>query len=473
MPKKTTITNLNKSKLVKLLAKVDAKTVKAFKAYYKQLGSSERDAFLILDYLLAYYPEFDSPRLLQDVAFQKIFGKAVPYDYRKLMKGVSQVHVDLKQYLVNKMVAEDDFLSDYLLAKVYTKYQLRHELTLLLEKKRIIEPTVSSPQSYYEQMQWEQLDFFGDGKTKLNQKENSLNQAMTALDVYYLGVKLKFACDIATKQILLGSEYEIQLANAVQLHVKANYDSLPVFHQFYWLAWQLILHRKEESYQKLKRLFWHQYHFLTKEDQLILFTYLFNYCAFRIRTNDLTFVKKSFELFKFSIEKDILIIDQLFVEDHFVNLVNISCALKEFAWLENTLTNELASIVKNISPPAYYLGLSRVAFAKKNFTKCQEHLINVDYNNFLYSKRARIFQIMCAYELKESILNIESNCKSLENYLRRNKSKHSEDNNAYLNFISVVRRLIKLNPDKEKLLRDLNNTSTIFKPWLLEKVNQL
>lgn len=472
MPKKDNNTSLNKSKLIKLLAKLPPKTVKTFKAWYKQMGSPKRDAFLILEYILLYYPEFDSPHLLQNIAFTKIFGKT-PYDYRKLMKGVSQVHLDLKQYLVQQELTEDDFLSDSLLARVYKKYQLRHELSLLLDKKRATKPTINSPKSYYEKLHWEQMIFLGGGKAKINHRENSLNKAMTSLDMYYLGIKLKFACDIATKQMLFGSKYEIQLSNSIKEYSKANLDKLPTFHQLYWFAWQLILHRREETYQKLKQLFWQKHTFLEKEDQLILVTYLLNYGAFKIRTNNLTFVREMFELFQFSIEKGILIINQFFIEDHFINLINISCALKEFDWLENTLENQLAPIIGDLSPSAYYLGLSRIALAKKNFIQCRSHLTNIDYNNYIYSKRARAFQLMCAVELKEPTIGIEANCKSFENYVRRNKTKQIEDNYIHLNFIRFIRHLIKINPNKEKLLRDLNSTPTIFKPWLLEKANQL
>lgn len=203
---------LEKSKLVKLLVSLPPTTVKQFKAWYKQQGQLNRDAFSILKYLLSYYPDFNSPKLAHKFAYKKIFGDT-PYDYRRLMKSVSKVHLKLKQYLIHLTLDEDDFLNDYLLAKVYTKYNLRHELNLLLNKKRNISPTVSSPQFYYEQMQWDHIDFYADGKSQIDQKESTLNKVMTNFDLYYLGIKLKSACDIATRQVLSGSTYHIQFQN--------------------------------------------------------------------------------------------------------------------------------------------------------------------------------------------------------------------------------------------------------------------
>ena len=48
-----------------------------------------------------------------DFAFKKIFGK-IPFDYRRLMKTISQIHLDLKQYLVHLELADDDFLNNFL-----------------------------------------------------------------------------------------------------------------------------------------------------------------------------------------------------------------------------------------------------------------------------------------------------------------------------------------------------------------------
>lgn len=464
--------SLVKSKLIKLLAKLPAPTVKQFKAWHKQQGSPNRDAFLILKYILFYYPTFDSPKLAQAIAFKKIFGK-ISYDYRRLMKGVSQVHLDLKQYLVTIELSADDFLSDYLLARVYTKYNLRHELDLLLDKKRIVKSTISSPQFYYEQMQWEHLDFYADGKSKIDQKESILNEAMTAFDLYYLGIKLKYACDISTRQILAGSTYHIKFSDTIQAYCSSNLASLPIFHHFYWLAWQLILNKKETDYQQLKSIFQQQHTLISKEDQLIIFTYLFNYTSQQMRISQTLYVREAFELYKMSIERDILIMNQLFVEDHFVNMISIACVLKEYDWIDYILNGKFSKVAENLSASAYHIALARFTLEKEDFETCRTHLLHINFNIHTYSKRARIYQIICAYELEESPLSIETHCKSFENYLRRNKVNQHVDLQRYLSFISMVRQLLKVNVNLKKLLHELKTLPTVYTFWLEAKIHAL
>ncbi|GEM_PF-4572024 len=464
--------SLVKSKLIKLLAKLPPATVKQFKAWHKQQGNSNRDAFLILKYILSYYPAFDSPKLVQEIAFKKIFGK-IDYDYRRLMKSVSQIHLDLKQYLVNIELGDDDFLSDFLLAKVYTKYQLRHELDLLLDKKRALKPTISSPQFYYEQMQWEHLDFYADGKSRIDQKESILNEAMDSFDLYFLGMKLKYACDIATSQVLAGSTYQIQFSDTIQAYCLANLASLPIFHQFYWLAWQLILDKKEKDYQQLKSIFQQKHTLINKEDQLIIFTYLLNYTSQQIRINQTLYVQEAFELYKMSIEKDILIMNHFFVEDHFVHLINIACILKEFDWVDYILSGKFSKVAENLSASAYHIALARFTLEKGDFETCRTHLLNIDFNIHTYSKRARTYQIICAYELKESPISLEAHCKSFENYIRRNKVNQQIDFQRHLNFISIVRQLLKINVNPKKIIHELNTSSTVYTLWLERKIQAL
>lgn len=474
MPKKITITNLNKSKLIKLLIKLDAKTVKAFKAYYKQLGNSERDAFLILEHLLSYYPEFDSPNLLQDVAFKKIFGKAVAYDYRKLMKGVSQVHVDLKQYLVNKMVAEDESLNNFLLAKVYTKYDLPHERQLLIDKQLPPKITPNHPDDFFNLLQWEDLSFFSEGSAKKQPNQQGITRAMTALDWYYLGHKLKYACEISTQKRLYNLAYTINFEASITTFCQKNFNTLPLYHKTYFTAWQLNYAPNTELFARLKTIYFTHYKSFPSADQLYLLTHLLNFSIAQIRKKVPNAMTDTFDIYRFGIENQILIINNFFIDSHFINLIIISSVLQKFNWIEKLLSDKLGVLVKANSPSTYNIAMARLNFAKSNFKECLSFLIDINYKIFEHSCKARSYQIACAYELKADFLIIESHCKSFENFLRRNATKHPKGATAYLNFINLVRQLNKINPNKNKLKASFNKASPIsFYEWLEQKINLL
>lgn len=473
MPKKDTNTSLNKSKLIKLLAKLPPKTVKTFKAWYKQMGSPKRDAFLILDYLLLYYPDFDSTRLLQDIAFKKIFGQ-LPYDYRKLMKGVSQVHVDLKQYLVHQELAEDESLNNFLLAKIYTKYELFHERQLLINKQLSPKSSPNHPDDFHHILQWEDLSFFSEIETTKNANKQGITNAMAALDWYYLGQKLKYACEISTQKKLYNLTYSINLESAIITFCQINFEQLPLFHQVYFTAWRLIQLPSSKHFEQLKEIYISNYHQFNAKDQLYVLTHLINFTSNQLRKKTANALEDAFDLYRFGIEHQILVIDTLFIDVHFVNIISICSALEKFEWIESKLTSELYTLVKNQAPSTYNIALARLSFAKKDFMACISYLIGVDYKIFGHSSKARSYQIACAYELNESPHIIESHCKSFENYLRRNSHSFPLKVAANLNFIHMMRQLNKPNPNKSKIQSIFDKAHAVsFHAWLQQKIIDL
>ena len=477
MSKKITEINLNKSKLIKLLAKLELKTIQSFKAWYKQIGHPNRDAFLVLKYVLSYYPHFDSPKLQQEYAFRKIF-KTKDYKYRRLMKTVSQVHIDLKQYLIQQTLEKDTFLKDYLLAKIYTKYNLLHERQLLIDKKidvaKATVKAVAQPNDFFETLQWHELAFFSEDKTTNKDQKTGIEAAMHALDWYYLGKKLKYACEMATQQKLYNQQYDIQLLQPILTLCENSQAALPLYHQVYFTAWKLITAPTDAIFKQLQTLFINHYQALKQEDQLIILTHLINYTIAQIRANATNAPQLAFDLYDFGLQQKIFTIDVSFVDVHFSNIISIATSTGKLVWVEQLLAGSIGKLVQNRLPSNYSLALARINFAKKAYDQCIAHLIEVDYSVFSFSFRARIYQIACFYDLNEAPDVIETQCKSFESYLRRYAKKYPTTVKSCLNFIYFVRKLNAINPDKMRLQEMLNTIKTIsFQTWLSQKIEAL
>ncbi|MEM1122415.1 MAG: hypothetical protein AAGJ18_18360, partial [Bacteroidota bacterium] len=182
---------------------------------------------------------------------------------------------------------------------------------------------------------------------------------------------------------------------------------------------------------------------------------------------------KAFELYRLGIQHDILANSPVFVEAHFMNIIGIGVVLKEFAWLDHVLNEKLITCLSQISTSAYHIGFARYSLAKKTFAQCREHLIAIDYTKPGYAIKAKSYNLICCYELAEPIAIIEANCKSFENYLRRNKTFHHSLLQHHLIFINLIRQLIRPDTQKQRLLQKLNSSSVAYRPWLLEKINML
>lgn len=476
MSKNISKNNLIKSKLTQLLAALDPPTVKQFKAWFKLQGNPKRDALLVLNYLLRYHPHFDSLKLDQVIAFNKIFGKKLSFNYRRLMKAVSQVHLELKQYLIEQELAKDDFLPDFLLAKVYTKYNLANERTLLMNKQLKKQKELQHTDEFWMEMQWHDFSFFSEKKLS-NQNQNQQQgvlKADKALDWYYLGKKLKYACEIASQEKLYNLDYEIQFIAPIIAFCKTHYVTLPIYHQIFFSVWQFIQTPSLISYNELKHLLKKNHREFEQQDQFLILNQLTNFMANQLRKRTTNALEELFELYQFGIEQKIFLMDHSFVGIHFINLISICSALEKFTWIENLLADELGNLVKDYDISTYSIAMARLSFAKKDFQACIAYLIEVDYSLFVHSKKARMYQIACAYEMNELPHIIETHCKSFENYLRRNEGIYLTSIQSNLNFIYLIRKVNKFNPDKNKLIQIFNKLTPIaFHKWLQEKIDQL
>lgn len=471
MTGKSNENNLIDTKLTKLLMKLTASEIREFKAWFKQMGSAKRDAFLVLEHLLKYYPDFPSKRLEQTVVYKKIFPNQT-FNYRRLMKAVSQTYVALKKFLVMELLAEDDFLSDYLLAKIFTQRDLPNEQQLIFEKK--IKKSPQLPEEFYEQMKWNELGYFSEDKKKKDNQTGRIVEANKMLDIFYLGQKLKYACEIVIKNKLFQQDHSIEFKAFLKAYCQQHYDVLPLFHQAYSVALDLIEEGNLPSFLKLKEILKQQSAKLPKEDQLYLLTHLINYIAQQIRMDEKKLLEECFDLYVFGIEKEIIIINEKLIDTHFLNIISVGCALKKFDWIEQNIIEKLSKNNKNKSLTFYKLGLARLHFGKKEFLECQTYLMQIDHLVFTHSVLARILQITCAYELKEGITYIDMLCDAFERYIKRNNKKQKPLSLSGLNFIHILRQLNKLNPKKQKLEKELSIHKPItYQGWLQEKIDEI
>lgn len=461
-----------KSKLLSILMGLDEPLLHQFQRQILLEGSPQRDMVLIFKYLLRYHPNFDRKELSQTYAYQKIFKE--PFNYARLMKGISKVYKRLNQFLITKELETNTFYQEFLLAKAYNRYNLLAPFEALITKKTDLSNAESTINDGLVQLQWNHLAYFSGVTTKTRTDSTPIKKASDALDAYFIGIKLRHLCELASRKPFSLKHSEEDFGAFILNYCQNKPAALSKLHSLYWLAYQLITQKKQPIYKQLKQNYWESWCILGKEDQVALLTYLMNFSAGEIKKNNTEYIEEIFQLYQSGIEKQILIVNKLFIEDHFVNLIYIASYLKKFDWIYQLLDQLEGQIINCLSPSVFNLAMARLTFAQQLYQTCQDHLLAIDYSIFIYAFRAKALEIACAFELNESVVRIESLCKAYENYLRKNKVQYKTHSIGGLNFIYVVRQLKKINPQKEKLKQKLNNFEYISSSkWLLEKINEL
>ncbi|MFK7981321.1 MAG: hypothetical protein AB8G86_15150 [Saprospiraceae bacterium] len=472
MKKKISADKPIRSKLLPILAELDKDFLDNFKKQLRKEGAIKRDMLLIFNYCLKHHPNYQSIAFYQEYAYQKIF--KTPFNYTRLMRGLSNIFLRLEQYLIEYELEKTPFFKDYLLAKAYNRHNLNTSFQQLISKKTTTPLNSSTIEHALERLKWNHLAYFSGVNTKIGAESTSIKKASNALDLYFVGIKLKHLCELAARQSILGEAYFDEFENNILDYCDKHAANLPVVYSLYNMAFKLIKNSAEKKFQLFSTQYQATWSSLASEDQVVLLTYLMNYATRETRKNKAAYLPILFQLYQFGIEKRILLINERFVEDHFVNLAYVASYLKEFDWLNQLLKEWEQQIKVWLTPSVFNLSMARFTFAQGLFSQCQDYLYQVDYGTYIYAFRAKALEIACSYELNEPLLRINSQCKAYENYLRNHSNRHHEYSISGLNFIYIIRQLNKINPRKERLLQSYQKLENIpFSEWLLEKIKAL
>ena len=487
-----------KSKLLYLMADLDKPLLDTFQKTLLKEGSLPRDTMRLFNYLLKFHPKYDNKKELnKKFVFQIIF--KTPFNYAKLMKAISALYGRLKDFLIEQELEKNTFLKRYLLTKSYIRYGIQKELQKELDKQRADNFQKLYAKFSLESILWSHIDYYYGIPNKLNGKVTGLKEVDLSVDYYFVGLKLRYLCELTSQKQIITRNYKSNFESELLDFCDREYEQLPNYHKFYYLCYQLIKNPKSKTFQQLAFFFKEHWSTVTHEDQIVIFSYLINYTSILIRQKNKQYLIDAFELYKFGFDKEILIINASFPEEHLMNLVSLSSYAKEYHWTQGFLKQKALPIKQFLSSSVYYFSLARLAFAQQKWEECKIHLVEVNYNNYSHFYRAKILEIACAYELKELMEHIEALCKSLENFCRRkvfkNKAKkedknkaskdknegtdkqqqkiqHKQNSKAGLNFVRTVRQLNKLNPKKEKIIKLITSFDMIvFQDWLFEKID--
>ncbi|MEO6037189.1 MAG: hypothetical protein ABIQ93_02170, partial [Saprospiraceae bacterium] len=118
--------------------------------------------------------------------------------------------------------------------------------------------------------------------------------------------------------------------------------------------------------------------------------------------------------------------------------------------------------------------LSRIYFERGNYDQAQELLTQFEYDDMLLNIIAKTMLLKIYYEQDEPDA-FESLLESMRIYLQRKEALDPARKLAYKNMISLMKKLMHLNPyskvQKEKLRELTNNTNPLMeRDWLLRQL---
>ncbi len=467
---------MRESKLITLLKKIDEKERRNFEKFIQSpYFNSNKSVSQFWKCLKKHAPNYDSPKLERSKIYKKLFPGEV-YDDNRLRQLRSLLLKLLQQFLVIERLHMDKQESDVILAKVYQTKQLFPQLLKMINTNLSSSHKEQKLEHFYQKAFWNKLKYQIEKESKLIGDATAIKKTDETLDLYYIGEKLKHACELVSWNNIMKTSYTIFLEEVI-IEKSQNTLDLPVFHQLYAAALIMIRKPTNDNFSSFKKLYYTMGFQLEKYDRVVLLTYLLNFTFLKIQQHKEEYIREAFNLYSFGIDNELFILNNVFFADHFTNLISIASALRELKWIDDFLKGldkqiQLGRLQLNPS----YLNLSkgRVAFEKGDYQLSLEHLEEVNLKNQLHSFANRYISIACYVELQYPMPFIEAKCESFVVFVNRRFFNKLEMIEGSKNFVRVVKELIKEVPCKEKLLPLLKtNVKFIFKKWLVKRVDDL
>ena len=307
-----------------------------------------------------------------------------------------------------------------------------------------------------------------------------------ALDRYYHLEKMRIACDMASRSNAVNATYSNLFMEAIIQWYQQNPSSLQAFpaFQLYSAAYRLFsMPENPTAYQDLKLQLELHLELIPLDELRHLYTYLINYAVQRSNSGDNQFYHELFELYRFLLEKSILIKNDSLTQWTFTNIITVGIRTKNYAWTEQFIQENNHFLLVEVRQNVVTYNLANLHFEKKDYTSALRMLHDVEFTDSFYHLSAKFIQLKSYYILNETEALLAL-LQTTRRFLQRNRQLSSYQKKSSVHFLTLLQKLNQVTilqslyqvskAHYQKLKNNLVKMSPLAnKQWLEEMIEQL
>lgn len=329
---------------------------------------------------------------------------------------------------------------------------------------------------FYKEVHELNLGYYGHVETsKARGNMSILKAAVENLDYYYLMQRQRFEFTLKWHKKIIGNKKEITSLT----QTKNTLQKESVFKIYALIIKALSTVKNEDIYLEIESLFKNEILRLGRVDKLEIFRILLNHLSSQIHKGKEGYNSKMLSLYKFGLEKDLLIENQKLSETTFLNITSIGVVEKEYDWVNQFINKYKDFLSDNIRDDIVCLTLSLLSFYTGDYSKSIDLILNRQFSKSLYGLKAKSILLRAYFEnflLDDSYYDfLIAQTHSFEKFIRRSDLISIDKKEVYLNFIFYTRKIANSfyqNEFDSELFYKIKNTKpVILKAWLLEKVS--
>lgn len=471
---------MKNSKLIALLNTLQTAEWKRFGDFLESPFFNKReDLIRYYQYLEAMAPNFEAANLEKEVVFKKIYPNQ-QFEERAVVHLNNYMLKQAERFLAEICLEEKDHaLNIYILESLQKRDLVKNYRHYIKKAKNQLIQSNNNVHDFY-QIRYQLSAFEKMHFLKQNERHYNpiIQQAMNDFDSFYFINKLKYSCELIDWTNIIASDFKPAFIKEVLHHLKESKTQDPILLQ-YMAVYSLLTEAEEEesnyfsSFRKLMK----QYSSVTPDsEKRYLYSSAINHCGLQIRRgNDVYYYgEQCLELYLEGIYDQFLLTNGYIAPGNFKNIVKLGFNLKKLDWTEQFIHEYHPKLEPKFQEDALHFNLADYHYRKKEYQKAQIHLLQVQFSDIFYNLGARTMLIKIYHETNE-IEALLSNLASFSIYLKRNKKITNNIRQTYLNFTSLLYKLIRVKPNKITALKEKINQTTLLtdRRWLLLHVNTL
>lgn len=462
---------MQKLKFLSLLKKLSRLELEGFQKHLKRYHPREKNAQLVFEYLLRYYPDFEPTEKIQiEHVYQKIFKTGFDSEghaQKKMLNTVSELYNRLKTFLIISKTQQNQPLQEMIWLSILQERELKDEFsrkaTVFYQQTRsapFTSPADALPNwmaSYFhrEHLTWEKLSIHAQ----------SIEQCTETMADCWEIIRLKMACEMS----LLKKVPDHSPTQSGKAAIDFQQPGQTLLMDTYEALWQLTDSGKEVYFDRLESLLIQHGQNIDPKELKWIIRCAYNFAADQSRHNqDAIQYERTHRLNKIGLTYGVFFQDGYLPSSAFGNIVTVACLTKDFDWAAGFIRDYSHIIFEHNRREAILLAQAILAFETGKFKDVLYLLEPAGFEAHLDILRSKSLLLRSYYELQADQDTILDTCAYFENLLRR--SPKSEAVKAMLAFVLILKRLVAQKSSKKSILDCIEKAPLLYsKKWLLEK----
>ena len=476
---------------------IQTKAIKLLQSLQKEelhrLGRFVRSPFFnysssllrLFDYLRRCYPEFPKKKLDKKRIWEKVYPGQVFNDnkYWRLCTNFTKL---TEKFLVTLQLEAEPNEEKKILIRAFGNRNVYGRFEK--ETFRYLEERSSEPfrdTEYYMDKTRLHFDYFFHPMTnKHTLKDGALLELVESIDKQFALAKLRIGSELKNRESILSKKYQ---ANFLEELLEEPFRGLLSGNKSFDLFELLFsLYAEKENtdhFYRLKKEMSISAKELRNIDRSLFMTQLINYAIWQINHGNYGFTKEALELYKLSLEVDMIVEKGKIEEAVFGNIVTLGCHANEHGWVERFIGTYSQYLSETIREGTAVYSKAFVSFTLGDFDHTVLLLTQHRFSSY-HQVRAKLLVVRAIFE--KFILDnrhyefLISQIEAFEKLLLRDDLQEKRKKNAYAEFLKILKKVaaLKIGYKKKAAYNKLSHQiktkkNLTLKNWLLEKIEMM